>query len=146
MNQKKIKIFSLATTYPDSSNSTKPKFVHLLNKELVKLGIRVVTIVPHSKNSLTKEVLDDVTIYRFRYLPSNQEFNNESIPDSISKSKIGFLKIMLMSTIFFSKTFVEFLKEKPDILHGHWVFPGGFVAFLISKLFQKKFSRSAAPG
>ena len=51
LSHKKIKLYSLATTYPESSSSTKPKFVHILNKELAKLGVYVKVIAPHSKDS-----------------------------------------------------------------------------------------------
>ena len=75
MDQNKIKIYTLATTYPESMNSTKPKFVHEINKELVKLGANVKTITLHSKGARTKEKMDSVLIRRFKYLPDEYEFN-----------------------------------------------------------------------
>jgi hypothetical protein len=74
--EKKIKIYSLTTTYPESSDSTTHQFVHLLNKELVKLGFDIKTITPHSKGLTTKEVIDTVRIKRFRYLPENSEIGS----------------------------------------------------------------------
>ena len=62
MDRKKIKILSLASTYPESIDSKKPKFVHLLNKELVKLDASVSVITPHLKNSLKAETIDLVNI------------------------------------------------------------------------------------
>ena len=86
MNQKRIKIFSLATTYPESISSKKPKFIHLLNKELVRLGAKVLVICPHSKGSSTKETMDSVEIRRFRYLSQKNELKERSIPDEIRLS------------------------------------------------------------
>ena len=43
--------------------------VHDLNKELILLGINVKTITPHSTGEKTKEVIDGVNVYRFKYLP-----------------------------------------------------------------------------
>lgn len=140
MNKKKIKIFSLTTTYPESSLSIRPRFVHVLNKELVKLGVDVKTITPHTKGSLTKEVMDSVLIRRFRYLPETYEIiPNISIIEAVAKSRSSFIKVLIMTIIFFIFTFFQCLKEKPDILHGHWAFPGGFIAFVMSTIFRKKF-------
>ena len=139
MNKKKIKVFSLATNYPESPISNRPKFVHILNKELVKLGVDIKTITPHTKNSLTREIMDSVRIRRFMYLPENHELPPISIIEAVAKSKSSFIKVLIMIVIFFIITFFECLKEKPDILHGHWAFPGGFMAFFMSKIFRKKF-------
>jgi len=137
MNEKKITLFSLTTTYPESLDSTRPKFVHLLNKELVKQGIDVTAISPHIKKSLTNEMMDSVHIRRFRYLPESLEINTTSIPDEI-RSRVGFLKIVIMIIVFFFFTFFSCLKNKPDIIHGQWAFPGGHIAYLMSKIFSIK--------
>jgi len=135
VKQKRIKIYSLATTYPESISSTKPKFVHLLNKELVKKGFSVKVIVPHSKNSKKIETIDSVLVKRFKYLPENIELYEKSIPDELSQSKFAKFKILLMILTFFGCGFFECLKEKPDIIHGQWAFPGGYIAYLLSKFF-----------
>ena len=134
---KKIRLISLATTYPDSADSTKPRFVHLLNKELVRLGIDVLTICPHSSNLTSSEVIEGVNIKRFRYLPQRFEQSAASIPDEI-RSKTGFLKVVIMITAFFFSTLFSCLKNKPDIVHGQWAFPGGYIAYLMAKIFPTK--------
>jgi len=138
MDGKKLKIYSLATTYPESLTSVKPKFVHVLNKELAQLGVDVKVIVPHTKGSLTIETMESVMIRRFKYLPEKYELNERSIPDEMKRSKFGKLKMTFMIGIFFIFTYFECLKEKPDIIHGHWAFPGGYIAFLVSKLVGAK--------
>jgi len=138
MDGKKLKIYSLATTYPESLTSVKPKFVHVLNKELAQLGVDVKVIVPHTKGSLTIETMESVMIRRFKYLPEKYELNERSIPDEMKRSKFGRLKVTFMIGIFFIFTYFECVKEKPDIIHGHWAFPGGHIAFLVSKLIGAK--------
>lgn len=135
---KKIKVFSLTTTYPESPLSSRPKFVHVLNRELVKLGVDVLTITPHSKDSLTKEIVDSVPVKRFRYLPENYEIHSTSIFDAVTKSKTSFMKVLTMMTVFFFVTFAKCLRQRPDILHAHWAFPG-FIAYIVSTIFGKKF-------
>ena len=134
---KTISIYSLTTTYAESLENI-TQFVHLLNKELVNQGMKIKTITPHSKNLLTTETIDKVTVRRFRYLPERYEIGSSAISE-VSKSKAGFFKVSLIASIFYIFTFFECLKEKPDIFHGHWAFPGGYIAYLMSKLFAKPF-------
>ncbi len=139
MNKKSIKVYSLATTYPESLDSKKPKFVHLINKELAKFGFKIKTITPHSKNALVTEEMDEVLIRRFKFLPEKHELNYSSIPDELRRTKFGYFKVMIMSLTFFWVTFFECLREKPDIIHAHWAFPCGVIAYLMSFFFHSKF-------
>ena len=138
MNSNPLKIFSLSTTYPESTLSKKPKFVHALNRELVKLGFQVVAICPHPPNCPKKLKMDSVLIRFFQYLPERYELSYKSIPDEI-KSNWGILKIAVMFFSFFLFTFGICMKEKNYVLHGNWAFPGGFIAYLMAKIFKKKF-------
>ncbi len=138
MTKNEILIFSLTTSYVRSDNLKRSQFVHVLNKELVKNGIKITAITLHQKGSFRNEIRDGVKIRRFRYLPERLQLNETSIPEA-SKTLSGKFKIIIISISFFIFTFFECLKEKPDILHGHWAYPGGFIAFLISKIFRKKF-------
>ena len=135
---KNISLFSLATTYPNSEKSHKPKFVHLLNKELSNLGYDVEVIVPHVKGFLEKLTLNSINIHFFRYLPEKLELNNLSIPDELKKSKFNYLKIVILFTSFFFFTFRLAIKKNPDFFHGHWAFPTGVIAVILALLFKKK--------
>jgi len=139
MNQKRIKVFSLATTYPESPESKKPKFVHILNKELVKLGVDVKVIAPHTRGFKSKEMMNSVEIKRFRYLPEGSELSDRSIPDTIKQSRFGKIKVAFMILRFFFFTLFECLKDRPDIIHGQWAFPGGYIASLAAGLVGTKY-------
>ena len=138
MNQNRIRIYSLTTTYPGSFSSKKPRFVHDLNKELVKLGDEVIVISPHSKNLKTNFQMDSVFVRFFKYLPEKYEIGDNSIPDVI-KTKRGVLKVIFMNVCFFLYTFFLCVRDNDYILHGHWAFPGGYIAYIISKLLKKKY-------
>lgn len=133
----KIKIYSLTTTYPGTINSKTPKFVHSLNKELFNLGFDISVICPHSKDLETNFELDSIHVNLFKYLPQFLEMK-KSIPDE-AKTTIGKIKIILMIIGFFlfSRRFCS--KKENYILHGHWAFPAGYIAYLLSKKFKKKF-------
>ena len=131
-NKKKI-VYSLTTTYPESENSITPKFVHVLNKELTKIGYDVTVIVPHVKGADFFKIMDSVKIRRFRYLPENFQINSSSIPNAI-KTKKGLLKFIILTFAFFIYTIFICLKNKPDIIHAQWAFPAGVIAQFISSL------------
>src|SRR3989344_9383379 len=138
-NQKNIKIYSLSTTYPESAESSKPKFVHIVNRELVKLGVSVTVITPHSKGSKRKQTMDNVVIKRFLYLPQNLELNYSSVAEEIRGSKFGKMKIVFLTIGLVMSTIAECIKAKPDIIHAHWAFPGGYAASLVSEIFGLKY-------
>jgi len=131
-------IYSLATTYPDSTDSPLPHFVHVLNRELSKKGFIVEVITQHLPGTKIKEKIDDVLVYRFRYLPEKNELKPLPIPDQIKKSKLKFVKVMMMVLAFGIFTFLKCSRKKPDIIHGHWAFPCGFFASLLGRIFKVK--------
>jgi len=138
LSNNRIKLYSLSTTYTESENSTKPAFVHALNKELSRRGIDVTVICPHTENYPTTLKSDDVHIRSFRYLPEKYQINSQSIPDEI-KSLKGKLKVIIMMTGFFVYAFNLCLRDQDYLLHGHWAFPSGYISYVMSRLFKKKF-------
>jgi len=138
LSLKKMYILSLSTTYPESNNPTKGSFVHLLNKEIVKQEHKVITVTPHIQNSPVNEIMDNVRIKRFKYLPQKYENFEGGIAESTNKSKLHILKAVLMILFFIGTAIKVCIKEKPDIIHAHWAFPSAFVGYLLAKIFRRK--------
>jgi len=136
VNKEKLFLYSLTTSYVESPTTDRSHFVHVLNSELTKLGLQIKTITPHSLGLPKAELRNNVLIKRFQYLPQRYQINSSSIPETLN-SYFGIFKIFIMSLGFGFFTFKECLREKPDVFHGHWAFPGGFVSYVLSKLFRK---------
>jgi glycosyltransferase involved in cell wall biosynthesis len=134
MIERKKLVYTLSTTYFDSK---KRGFVHTLNKSLAKAGFGVKAFTYHRAGTPKEEVADSVTIKRFGYLPEKFEMIH-SIPEEIRKSKLGLLKVLMMTIRMFFFTFNQCRKEKPDVIIGRWAFPSGYVAYLVSKFFGTK--------
>jgi len=132
-----ISILSLTTTYPEKKDSTKHKFVHNINKELIKLGADILVLTPHVTNSLVRDEIDSVPIKRFRYYPNKYE-NTESGIVNILKSKLGCFKLTILVCSFIISSIFECAKKNPDIIHAHWAFPSGFIGYILSLIFKKK--------
>jgi len=135
MKSKKNLIYVLTTKYYDDSK--KQGFVHTLNKWLVKGGFDVKTITHHKPGTKTNEIVDAVTIKRFRYLPEKFEIKY-TLPQEIRRTRFGALKILIMIFGFFFTTFFACLKKKPDLLVGRWAFPSGYISYLLGKVFGIK--------
>ena len=112
VNEKRLSLYSLTTSYVKSSKKGVGSFIHDLNKELISLGVIVKVITPHSKGEKLKEVVDGVKIIRFKYSPENFEINYSAISDEVSKSRKGLFKVFLMTGGFFLNSFLECLKER----------------------------------
>jgi len=117
--------------------SGKVGFVHTENKSLVKAGFRVKSITYHRPGTPKEEVVDGVLIKTFKYLPDRFAIKL-SIQQEINKSKFGIIKALFMVTCFFIYTFFESIKEKPDLFLAHWAFPTGYIAYKMSRIFNKK--------
>ena len=116
MEKTELMIYSLTTNYPESQNPKTAKFVHEINKELVKLGCNKKTITLHTEGASTKDEMDSVSVIRFRYLPEKHQFNYTSIPDEISKSKKGYLKMIIMTFFFFMNTLFPLFASNSAII------------------------------
>jgi len=134
-----FEVLSLATTYPEGENPTKGSFVHLLNKELARQGLKVVTVTPHLSNSLSYEELDSVVIKRFRFFPEKYENFEGGIAESAHRSTAEIFKVLVMTFLFFIAGFRECIKNSPDVIHAHWAFPGALLGYMLSSFFRKKF-------
>jgi len=134
MNRKNLLLYCLTTSYAKSKENNH-QFVHVINKALCELGVDIKTVTPSTHGAKNTEKIDGILIKRFRYLPKSFEFKY-AIADELRKSKTGIFKIAIMVMIFFIYTINQCLKERPDFLHGHWAFPGGYVSYLISKIFK----------
>ena len=65
-------ILVLASTYPRWRGDHEPGFVHELNRRLVD-EFDVHVVCPHAPGAASYEVMDGVSIHRFRYAPEALE-------------------------------------------------------------------------
>ena len=134
MEDKKKMIYVLTNS---NFESGKVGFVHTENKSLVKAGFRVKSITYHRPGTPKEEVVDGVLIKTFKYLPDRFAIKL-SIQQEINKSKFGIIKALFMVAGFFTYTFFESIKEKPDLFLAHWAFPTGYIAYKMSRIFNRK--------
>jgi len=131
-------ILSLTTTYPESNNPTKAKFVHLINKELVDLGCKVHVVTPSIVGSKQYEQLEGVFVKRFRYFLKNKEDMHVGIAETLKHSKFQIFKIILLVIRFTISSFLTCIKHRPSVIHAHWAIPCAQIGLFLSFLFRTK--------
>ena len=135
------RLLVLASTYPRWRGDHEPGFVHELNRRLVD-GFNVHVVCPHAPGAAHFEVMDGVSIHRFRYAPEALEtlVQDGGILANLNRSpwKLG------LAPFFFLGLMVACLRcvrqIGPHAIHAHWIIPQGLAIALLSV-----FSRSLPP-
>ena len=135
------KILVVASTYPRWLGDHEPGFVHELNRRLVD-QFDVHVVCPHAPGAVPDEVMDGVSIHRFRYAPEAFEslVQDGGILANLKRSPWKWCLV----PFFFLGLMVACLKSvrqiEPQAIHAHWIIPQGFAIALLSV-----FSRTVPP-
>lgn len=128
----KPQLLILASTYPRWPNDHEPSFVHALARRLTD-RFDVVAVVPHSPGSKRHEILDGVTVSRYRYAPASMEtlVNDGGIAANLRGSPWKWL--LLPSFILMQWFEARRLVRKGSVIHAHWLIPQGLVARMMRR-------------
>jgi len=132
------KLLVLTSTYPRWRNDTEPGFVHELSRRLAT-QYDVMVLCPHAPKAKLNEMIDGVTIVRFRYAPESLEtlVNDGGILSNLKAKpwKWFLLPFFLVAQLIELMRLVK--KYKPDVIHAHWIIPQGLLVALLS-VFNKQ--------
>jgi glycosyltransferase involved in cell wall biosynthesis len=132
-----LRILSIATTHPRFDGDSEPAYVLALNRELVRRGHSVTTLVPHAQGAARRESVDGVRIRRFRYfLPVSAQrlcYNGGILPNLrkswIARSNLPFFVASQMAAVA-----REVISGSYDVVHSHWLITSGVVGALAGGL------------
>lgn len=129
----KKRLLIVSSTYPRWENDPEPGFVHELAKRLV-CEFDITVLCPHAAGAKPIQELDSVKIVRYRYAPEFLEnlVNKGGIVNNLKKAP---LKYLLLPSFFLSQLYITWRlvhKDKPDIIHAHWLVPQGLVVAIIN--------------
>ncbi len=126
----KPRLLVLATTFPKSLNDGTPSFVLDIAREHAK-SFDVWVLTPMVPGAKRWETIDGVRISRFHYLfPATEDLADGSIMDNLRKSFYQKLQLPFMIASFSYRFLFRVLIWKPDVIHAHWIIPGGLVSKL----------------
>lgn len=133
------RVLMMTSTLPRSQQDTTiAHFVFDLAKELAHNHDHEIRILaPHMPNTPTYEVWDGVEIVRFRYfVPGFETLAQGGIMSRVKKNPGYVLMAVFFMTSLIIHTFVHILRFRPNRIHAHWVFPSGFVAWLVTRMLR----------
>ncbi len=137
-NMEKKNLLVLSSTYPRWKDDVEPSFVHELSRRLVN-DFDVMVLCPHAKGAKKLDVMDGVSIQRYRYAPESLEslVNNGGIIGNLKQSPVKLLLVPFFMLSQLINTCVAIRKFKPDIIHAHWIVPQGLILVLTQLLVGK---------
>jgi glycosyltransferase involved in cell wall biosynthesis len=125
-----MRVLILTSSYPLHREDPTSFFVHDLARHLAASGHRVRVVAPAHGRSAHFEVLDQVEVYRFRYMP---------VPVSLTlaygsggaenlRSPAALAQVPFFSTSFLMKAWRA--GAGSQLIHAHWIPPGGIGVLL----------------
>jgi len=132
-----LKVLIVSSVYPRFENDAEVPWLRASVSMLKNAGCEIEVVAPSHKKLKSHEI-DGVKIHRFRYAPKSLEIltHDEGAPSKMARNPL--LQLLAIPYIIFGSflTLKICLKFKPQIIHAHWPFPHGFMAFF-AKFFCK---------
>lgn len=127
------RLLVLSSTYPRWRGDPEPGFVHELTKRLAA-HFEVMVIAPHAPGAAREEVLDGVSICRYRYAPVRWEtlVNHGGVLINLRRSR---WKWCLLPGFVLAQAWAvrrALHRFKPQAVHAHWLLPQGLIGALIA--------------
>ncbi len=131
----KPRLLVLTSTFPRWSNDTDPPFVYELCRRLSK-HFEVTVHTPHYPGARTREVMDGISIHRFRYFfaPLEKLAGTTGILPTLRHQRWYLVLVPFFLVCQFCSLSFLTRKYRPALIHAHWLVPQGFFAALIGRI------------
>lgn len=132
-------VLTLTTTLPGTPGDGTPEFVLSLARELGS-DFAVTILAPRVPGADRKERLGTVEIRRFPYFPRPLEgLADGAILPNLRASPWRIVEVAFLVGSMLLHAFVHTVRSRPDLVHAHWIVPGGFVAGVLKFLTGRPF-------
>src|SRR5690554_1737799 len=135
----KPRVLVLSSTYPRWQGDSEPSFVHELSRRLIG-DFKVTVLCPGAPGALDQEMMDGVEVVRYRYAPRSMQtlVNGGGMIGNIRASP---LKVLLLPSFLVCQLIAALrlcFRQRPDVVHAHWLIPQGMTAAIIAGLYRRK--------
>ena len=123
----KPKLLVLASTYPVPTKTYEPRFIADYCQQMSQ-HYAVTVLTQSRKDGSTRETDGQVRVLRYRYAIKRFELLSENggIAGSLNANPLLFVVVpFMLSSLVFHLIYL-LRKEKPEIIHAHWIFPQAF--------------------
>lgn len=130
-----LNILVLATTFPAQPGDGTPEFVLTLSTALAREGAKVSVLVPRVQGAAVEQIIDGVTVRRFAYFPGRwEDLADDAILPRLREAPRRWLQVLPLLVAFQVAALRTVRRERPDVVHAHWIVPAGIVARVLQLL------------
>lgn len=132
-----LRVLILTSSYPRSSEDTAGVFLRYLAENLSQSGLEVHVLAPADRERGTR-VEGGIHVHRFQYFPTRFQklaYGSGILPN-LKQNPWLWIEVPFFVTLMGYALLRQLSKERPDLIHAHWVLPQGLIAVL-AKLFYK---------
>src|SRR6266516_6186521 len=127
-----LRILVLATTFPVRAGDGTSAFVLTLSGAFTTSGAQVTAVVPRVPGGAANEVIAGVRVRRFAYFPRWFEgLDHRAIMANLRAHPWRILEVPPLMLAFTAAALRQVRRERPDVVHAHWIVPGGLIARLV---------------
>ncbi len=128
------RVLVLATTFPARPEDGTPAFVATLARSLQD-EFEFTVLVPRVRGSVPSERIDRVNIRRFPYFPRRFEaLADGAILANLQAQPWRIVEVPCLFASFWFHAVRTARRERPSLIHAHWLLPAGLVAMGLSYL------------
>lgn len=128
---RKPAVLVLATTVPAEPGDGTPEFVLLLAREMAS-DYEITLLCPRVRGAAKDRVVDGVRIRRFAYFPRRWEgLADGAILLNLRSQRWRLIEVPFLLTAFLVSAVRERRRTRAELVHAHWLVPGGIVARLV---------------
>jgi len=142
-----LKLLMLASSYPRHKEDSASVFLRHLAQSLSQRGLRVSVLAPADKEGETC-IEGDISVHRFQYLPASlqQLAYGSGILPNLKRNPFLWIEVPFFLAMMGYSLVRLLWKEKPDLVHAHWVLPQGLIAVLAKLLYKRPVITTAHGG
>ncbi|MGH2555139.1 MAG: glycosyltransferase [Actinomycetota bacterium] len=130
------RLLVLTTTLPARPGDGTPEFVLSLSRALSQ-EFEVTILAPRVRGGTRLENVNGVTIHRFPYFPRRLEgLADGAILPNLKSQPWRWIEAPFLVTSFVWHAYRVARRERPDVVHAHWILPGGMVAAILKRRMQ----------
>jgi glycosyltransferase involved in cell wall biosynthesis len=133
--QPPLKVLFLTSSYPRNNDDSASVFLRYLANALTNRHVEVHVLAP-SEGKASKTIDGSVTVHRFQYFPvrlQNLAYGSGIIPN-LSHSPWLWIQVPFFLWSMTQSLVRLLFKERPSVVHAHWVIPQGLIAVLAKPL------------
>lgn len=123
-------VLYLTHNYPRHQGDFAGRFIARLAQQVTAAGIRISVLAPHHPGAELTEVMDGISVRRFRYAPDTHE--TLAYRGDLGRLQLRGARSPAAHVQFF-RSFSKAASEevarlRPGVIHAHWWIPAGWVA------------------